>query len=143
MQLRIDPLRGFRFLVEIDALTVGGFSKVKGLTREVRLETYREGGVNDYEHKLMTQVGYGAVTLERGLALPELWIWAQDAADGEATRRTVRILLMNETGIPTWAWQLDSALPAKWSVSDLDAASSQTTIESLEIAHHGLRRATA
>ena len=27
----------------------------------------------------------------------------------------------------------------QWSVSDLDAASSQVTIESVEFAHHGLR----
>ena len=26
-----DPLRGFRFLLEIDGITSGGFSRVKGL----------------------------------------------------------------------------------------------------------------
>jgi phage tail-like protein len=135
----LDPLRGFRFLVEIDAVTAGGFSKVKGVQREVRHESYREGGVNDYEHKLMTQVGYGPVTLERGLALPELWAWAQNTADGDAVRRTVRILLLNEAGIMAWAWRLEAALPVKWSITDLDAASSQTVMESLEFAHHGLR----
>jgi hypothetical protein len=27
---RIDPLRGFRFLLEIDDITSGGFARVKG-----------------------------------------------------------------------------------------------------------------
>ena len=66
---RQDPLRGFRFLLEIDGITSGGFTRVKGLSREVKYESYREGGVNEYEHKLVTQVIYPVVVLERGLAL--------------------------------------------------------------------------
>src|SRR4051812_24637138 len=80
---RQDPLRGFRFLLEIEGISSGGFMRVKGLSREVRHESYREGGVNDYEHKLVTQVTYPAVVLERGLALDDLWRWALDAADGQ------------------------------------------------------------
>lgn len=140
---RLDPLRGFRFLVEIDGLVSAGFARVKGVQREIKHESYREGGVNDYEHKLFTQVSYPSVVLERGLALGDLWKWAQAAADGEITRKNVRIILANETRIPIWAWQLDWAMPVKWACSDLDAASSQVAIESLELAHHGLRRAAA
>jgi phage tail-like protein len=139
---RQDPLRGFRFLVEIEGLTSGGFARVKGLQREIKYESYREGGVNDYEHKLFTQATYPAVILERGLALEDLWKWAQAAADGDIQRKNVRIRLENEAGEKVWAWQLDWAMPVKWACSDLDAASSQVAIESLEIAHHGLRRAT-
>ena len=80
---RQDPLRGFRFLVEIDGIASGGFVRVKGLSREVKHESYREGGVNEYEHKLLTQVSYPVVVLERGLALDDLWKWALAAADGD------------------------------------------------------------
>ena len=38
---RVDPLRGFRFLVEIDGVVHGAFMRVKGLSREVKLETRR------------------------------------------------------------------------------------------------------
>jgi phage tail-like protein len=48
---RQDPLRGFRYLVEIEGIVSGVFLRVKGLSREVRTEPYREGGVNEYEHK--------------------------------------------------------------------------------------------
>jgi phage tail-like protein len=41
-----------------------------------------------------------------------------------------------------WAWQVEYALPVKWAASDLDALSSQVVMESLELAHHGLRKAT-
>jgi len=139
--MRLDPLRGFRFLVEIDGITSGGFTRVKGLSREVKHESYREGGVNDYEHKLITQVSYPVIVLERGLALDDLWKWAMAVADGEVQRKTIRILLQNEAGEKMFAWQIEYALPVKWAASDLDAQASQVVMESLELAHHGLRKA--
>jgi phage tail-like protein len=139
---RQDPLRGFRFLLEIEGIASGGFTRVKGLSREVKYESYREGGVNEYEHKLVTQVLYPVVVLERGLALDDLWKWALAVADGEVKRKTVWIRLQNEAGERLWAWQIEYALPVKWAASDLDAQSSQVVMESLELAHHGLRKAT-
>ena len=139
---RQDPLRGFRFLLEIEGITSGGFTRVKGLSREVKHESYREGGVNEYEHKLLTQVSYPVVILERGLVLDDLFTWAQRAADGDVERKTIRLRLQNEAGEKVWAWQIEHALPVKWAVSDLDAQSSAVVMESLELAHHGLRRAT-
>jgi phage tail-like protein len=138
---RLDPLRGFRFLLEIEGIASGGFTRIKGLSRDVKHESYREGGVNDYEHKLVTQVTYPVVVLERGLALEDLWQWALDTADGDVQRKTIRLRLQDEGGEKQWAWQIEYALPVKWSVSDLDANSSQVVMESLELAHHGLRRA--
>jgi phage tail-like protein len=140
--VRQDPLRGFRYLVEMDGLVSGAFLRVKGLSREVRHESYREGGVNEYEHKLLTQVTYPVVMFERGLALDDLWKWALAAADGDVTRRTIRVRLQDEEGGRAWAWQIENALPVKWSSSDLDANSSQVVMETLELAHHGLRKAT-
>ena len=139
---RQDPLRGFRFLLEIDAIASGGFTRVKGLARELRHESYREGGVNEYEHKLITQVSYPVLVLERGLALDDLWNWAQEAADGNIIRKTIRIRLQDEANEKAWAWQIESAIPVKWTASDLDAQTSPVVMESLELAHHGVRKAT-
>ena len=139
---RQDPLRGFRFLLEIDEIASGGFTRVKGLSREVKQESYREGGVNDYEHKLVTQVTYPVVVLERGLALDDLWKWALAVAEGDVQRKTIFIRLQSEANEKLWAWQVEYALPVKWAASDLDAQSSQVVMESLELAHHGLRKAT-
>ena len=139
---RKDPLRGFRYLVEMDGLTSGGFLRVKGLSREIKHESYREGGNVEYEHKLVTQVSYPVVVLERGLAFEDLWTWALDAADGNVKRRTLWIRLQDEANDKAWAWQVENAIPVKWSCSDLDANSSNVLMESLELAHHGLRKAT-
>ncbi len=139
---RQDPLRGFRYLVEIAGIVSGAFLRVKGLSREVRIESYREGGVNEYEHKLLTQVTYPVVVFERGLALDDLWKWAQAAADGDVTRRNIRVRLQDEGDHRAWGWQIEQALPVKWSSSDLDANASQVIMETLELAHHGLRKAS-
>ncbi|NOT63602.1 MAG: phage tail protein [Acidobacteria bacterium] len=138
---RHDPLRGFRFLLEIDGITSAGFTRVKGIVREVKYESYREGGVIEYEHKLITQVSYPVVVLERGLAMDDLWKWALDTADGEIKRKTIRIRLQNEANERQWAWQIEHALPVKWAASDMDAQTSPVVMESLELAHHGLRKA--
>jgi len=114
---------------------------VKGISRDVKHESYREGGVNEYEHKLITQVGYPVLVLERGLALDDLWKWAQAAADGEVVRKTVRIRLQNEAGERAWSWEIANAIPVKWTASDLDGQSNSVVMESLELAHHGLRKA--
>jgi phage tail-like protein len=139
---RQDPLRGFRFLLEIEGITSGGFTRVKGLSREVKYESYREGGCVEYEHKLVTQVSFPVLVLERGLALDDLWKWAQAVADGDVERKTIRIRLQDEAGDKAWAWQVEYALPVKWTATDLDAQTSPVIMESLELAHHGLRKAT-
>lgn len=108
----------------------------------MKYESYREGGVNDYEHKLITQVSYPELVFERGLALDDLWSWALATAEGFAQRKTIRIRLQNESGEVQWAWQVEHAMPVKWSLSDLDAQVSNVVMESITFAHHGLLRAT-
>lgn len=137
---REDPLRGFRYAVEIDDIVVAGFTKVKTLAREVKTESYHEGGVNTHEHKLVTMVTYGNLVLERGLVSDALWRWALDVSNGEVKRRTINIVLRDEAGADKWTWIVDDAFPVKWSASDLDGATSQVVMESVEFAHHGLRK---
>ena len=70
-------------MVLVDQIQKGGFTKVRGLQRETRVESFREGGVNDYEHKLVTLTSYPNLVLERGLADPYLWHWHQAVVEGE------------------------------------------------------------
>ncbi len=137
---RRDPYNGFRYLIEIESLRVGGFSRVKGLARETKFEAYREGGVNDFEHKLVSLTSYGNLILERGLISSEIWDWHQEVVNGSIKRRKISITLRDEHNTEVWQWHVDGAFPVKWSISDLDAASSQIVIESIEFAHHGLRK---
>jgi phage tail-like protein len=137
---RRDPYSGFRFLVEIDGLLQGGFTKVRGLQRETKVDSIREGGVNDFERKLVNLTTYPPLVLERGLAAPAVWEWHQKVVEGRVERRTVRITLRDEKGKDVWGWTVQGAFPSKWSVSDFDANSGQVAAETLELVHHGLLR---
>ena len=68
-----DPYGGFRFRVEISGLQVGGFNELSGIEREVQIEDFREGGVNDHTHKLATVTKYQNLTLKRGIASQNFW----------------------------------------------------------------------
>ena len=136
-----DPYHGFRYVVELESLTVGGFSRVKGLVRDTKFEAYREGGVNNFEHKLATLTTFGNLILERGLMSAELWDWHDGVVNGSVKRRKITIALRDETQAEVWRWHADGAFPVKWSVTDFDAANSQVVVESVEFAHHGLRKA--
>src|ERR687888_491951 len=100
---RVDPFHTFRFRIEIDQVQHGAFARVKGLVREMKVESRREGGVNDFEHKLRTGTTYPNLLLERGLADDYLWKWHEEVVEGErVTRRTITITLNNEAGDEVW-----------------------------------------
>jgi phage tail-like protein len=138
---RSDPFRTFRFRVEFDQVQHGGFSRVKGIVRETKFESYREGGLNDHEHKLSSTTVYGNLTLERGLIDPFLWDWHQDVIDARVRRRTLTLVLQDEAGADQFRWVIEGAYPVKWAVSDFEAASTTLLVESVELVHHGIRRA--
>jgi phage tail-like protein len=136
-----DPYGGFRFRVEILGLQVGGFTEVSGLDREVTLEDFREGGVNDHTHKLATVTKYQNLTLKRGIAdALELWQWQQDVVNGKIERRQVTIVLIDVSGRDTWRWVVEKAYPVKWSGASLNAKTNEVFVETVEFAHHGIRR---
>lgn len=144
---RDDPYVGYRFLVEVDGLIVGGFSEVSGLEVSVDTEDYAEGGVNAYTHTLPTRYEHENLVLERGLTdATELWEWFRLATNdpprpADATpRRTVRILLQDATGAESWGWQCRDALPVAYTGPELSAADDAVAMESLELAHRGLTR---
>jgi phage tail-like protein len=137
---RPDPFRLFRFVVEIDGTEAGGFQTIGGIERQTKVEPYREGGVNDYEHQLAVGTTYPALVLKRGLADVSLWDWHQDVIAGTIRRRTVSVLLLDDSGDEAWRWICARAYPAKWTGAELDAMSAAVATESVELVHHGITR---
>lgn len=139
---RVDPYLGFSFLVEIQGLIVGGFSEVSGLQAETEFEEIREGSVNDHLHKLPKITKYPNLALKRGVTDSEtLWMWHQDVSRGKVERRSVFIVLLDEEGMEKWRWAFIDAYPVKWTGPDLKADGNAVALESLELAHNGIRKA--
>jgi phage tail-like protein len=136
-----DPFKVFRFVVEINGTLVGGFSEVTGFERRTEVDDYREGGVNDYVHKIAKETRYPNLTLKRGITdLTNLWQWHQQVINGQIERKTVSVILLDSLGLERWRWIFSDAYPVKWNGSDMNANSSTVSVESIELAHHGMTK---
>jgi phage tail-like protein len=137
---RRDPYLAFAFLVEIDGLAVAGFSDVTGLNAELEFQDYREGGVNDFIHRLPGPVRHPAnLMLRRGVTdVTDLWDWWRDAAAGRIRRRNASVLLLGPDRGVVRRWDVVGAYPVRWSGPELRAGTSAVAVEALELAHRGL-----
>jgi phage tail-like protein len=136
-----DPYMVFRFLVEIAGLRVGGFSEVTGLEVRTEVDEYREGGLNDYVHKLAKETRYLNLTLKRGITdATEIWDWHQQIVNGDIRRRAITVVLLDSLKREKWRWNFRDAYPVKWNGTDLNATSTVVAVESIEFAHHGMTK---
>jgi phage tail-like protein len=139
---RTDPYLNCSFLVEIRGLVVAGFSEVSGLQADTQTEDYREGGVNDFVHKLPKETTYNNITLKRGITDSDvLWKWHQDVVSGKVERKSVYLVLLDSERNEKWRWNLVDAYPVKWVGPDFKADSSAVALESLELVHNGIQKA--
>jgi phage tail-like protein len=135
-----DPYLAFNFVVEVDGVLSGGFSEVTGLGVQVDTTDYREGGVNEYVHKIAGPASYPSnLVLRRGLTDSQLlWRWHEAAREGLILRTPAVIMLLDSERNPAWLWVFRDAYPVRWTGPELRAASATVAIETLEIAHRGL-----
>jgi phage tail-like protein len=137
-----DPYLSFKFRVELGSIFIGGFSEVSGLQVEIETEDYREGGMNEYIHKLAGPARYPSnLILKHGLLdADQLWEWQQEIVQGAVNRQTTSIILMNSAGQPQWRWNFRDAYPVRWSGPDLRAGSAEVALETLELVHRGMTK---
>lgn len=144
---RVDPAVAFRFHVELEGIIVGSFTECTGLTLEREVETYVEGGVNDFVHILpgRSQGPKGRVTLKRGITASQaLWRWYQEGLrSNELAPVNMSILLTDGEGAVVRRWDLPQALPLKWVGPDFNTAGDQIALETLEVGFGGAGTSTA
>ena len=131
------------FRIEVKNLIVGGFSECTGLQVETEVEEHREGGLNEYSHKLPKGSKYGTITLKRGFVnSDELWTWNQNVVDGVSNqRKDISIILTDRQGRDICRWNVSKALPVKWNSSEFKADANAVLVETLELVHHGFAKA--
>jgi phage tail-like protein len=136
---RNDPYLAFNFLVEINGLSVGGFSEVTGLQVEMEVQDYREGGQNTFVHKLAGPVRYPSnLMLKRGMAdIDLLWGWYQAVLLGFVARQNISVILRDSEGDEQRRWFFVKAYPVRWNGPALRADTANVAVETLELAHQG------
>ena len=118
------------------------FQEVNGLSAEVVTEELREGGVNDYVHRLPTGVKHGNLVLKRGYVNnSKVGQWCRSALENfEFNPVDVNVILLDENHQHLVKWTFTRAYPLKWSISDFNAQQNTLAIESLELAYAKFRK---
>jgi phage tail-like protein len=141
---RNDPYGAFNFTVEIDGVTVAGFSEVSGLTSETDVVEYRTGKEDITVHKLPGLKKFTNIVLKRGFtATDDLWLWRKAVMDGRTERQTGTIVLRNEARDEAIKWTFREGWPSKWEGPAFNAKTSEVAIETLEIACEALEMVLA
>lgn len=130
----VDPLQKFKFRLTVPGLPSGiGFQKVSGLTHEVGVTEYDEGGFN-YTHKLPGRQKVGEVTAERGsYADNSFQNLLKQTLTNPSMRNTVIFEQLDRFGEAVRTYKLAEAWVSKWESSDSDAGSDDVAIEKLTI----------
>ncbi len=137
----LDPFVNFNFLVESGGIIAAGFSEVTGMNGEVQAVEYREGrDPNSNTRKLPGLSKYGNVTFKKGVVIEQdFFKWFKSGVDGDVIRMDISILLLDEQRQEKVRYNLTSAWPVKFMAPDLKAAANEIAVQSLELAHEGLR----
>ena len=124
---RDNPYGAFNFIVALgdgtESETVGGFSDVSGLGREVNYSEYRNGNESfNTVRKIANTYKSDDITLKRGLVGSlTLFEWLKAAGDGEHDPRLVTITMLDEARNTVMSWELRNAQPKKWTGPTLAA----------------------
>lgn len=135
------PLPKFQFMVKWDGDEVA-FQEVSGLDVEAQPIEYRAGNSKAWSVTKMPGLKkYGNVTMKKGVFKSDnkFFAWFDEIKMNTITRKTVSIMLLDETGKETMVWTLTNAWPTKITGTDLKAEGNEVAVESIEIAHEGLK----
>lgn len=124
----------FRFVVSIDGQGQAAFTECTLPVVEVEIERLKEGGNNIFIHQLPGQRKPANVSLKNGVGKSELMDWYLEIMEGNITRKTVTITLLNSEKQPVMVWNINDAFPSKWSGPRLESGSKTLAIQTLELA---------
>jgi phage tail-like protein len=144
---RIQPLPVFCFHVTLNLkggdTGVAFFRNVGGLKYETEVVPVREGGVNDTTWQLVGATKWSNLILKQGytgdsalLKWREAWLQREDT---KKRIETGTIVQLDGNLREKAKWTFYRGWPMKWELSELDATKSELAIETLEIAHEGLK----
>lgn len=140
---RTDPLRNFRFRLEIDGINEASFSEVAIGETTSDVIDYRDGTDPSHVRKLSGLTKYGNITLKWGVTdstLLEEWQDAIVNGQIQTNRKTVTIVVIDEANNDRARFLVSEAWPSKYQVSGLNAKGNEVLVETLELVNEGVDR---
>lgn len=135
------PLVKFSFQVKWDDAEFI-FQEVSGLSSETQVIEYRGGNSKVYSTVKMPGIQkFSNVTLKKGIFKGDKNLWDKYGLIKMNTypRATITISLLDEANAVAMSWTLTNAFPVKITVTDMKSDGNEIAVESMELAHEGLK----
>ncbi|KUL27650.1 phage tail protein [Chlorobium limicola] len=136
------PIPRFQFQVDWGGSKMS-FTEVTGLVIEREKIEYRHSDSKDFSKISMPGlIKNNNITLKRGKFESDFDFnnWMEEVANERVEkRRDVTIRLMNEKHEPVAAWTAVRCFPVKITAPDLKSDANEIAVESIELAHEGLK----
>ncbi|MFI6978907.1 phage tail protein [Embleya sp. NPDC050154] len=128
------------FKLAIGGNDLGAFHTCSGLGAEVEMEQYAEGGNNGFAWQLPGRITWSNITLTRPVTTDTTKIarWLSEIIQRVEPKDGEIVALKPDLG-RIISWQVLGIVPVRWQGPSFDPANSQAAVETLEIAHEGLR----
>lgn len=126
---------GYHFIVFLDT-TAMGFKKVSGVSREIEVEEYREGGLNTRVHVFPKACATGrTLHLEKGIysgvSHPFYIV-------GEKLKGSMTLIVMGSSGLPQKSYVFTGLIVKKWEVGDMEADQNSLLIDRFELSYEDM-----
>ena len=137
-----DSIRNFRFKVGCNGVENGGFNEVAGFDLSIDVVEYREGELPIQSDKLLGDQKHGNITLKAGIVDETLYSWISECVKGNVAKQIFILNAYGETDSDTViaSWSIQNAWPVKYTAPDFNSVGNDVAVESLEIAHEGIKR---
>jgi phage tail-like protein len=136
------PIPRFHFQVDWGGAKIS-FTEVTGLVMEREKIEYRHSDSKDFNKIAMPGMAKNSnITLKRGKFEGDFDYntWLEDVANERVNgRRDLIIRLLNEKHVPVAAWAAARCFPVKVTAPDLKSDANEIAVESIEVAHEGLK----
>ena len=137
---RNDPLRNFRFRLEIDGITQAGFSEASGFDVSIDAIDYREGNEPTHVRKLPQLLKYRQRNPQVGNPDSNRSVNAiADRPIGKSNELACRNRRQRSSNDKA-RFEITEAWPMKYDPMDLNAKGNDVWIETLEFVNEGVKR---
>lgn len=141
----VYPFTAFNFAVELNVepispqLCRAAFSECDGLEMTMEVKTIKEGGNNGAQIRLPGLVGYGTLTLKRGLTASfDLWDWFAAVVRNPNLRGDGEVVLLAPDRAERARFVVRRCLPLKLKAPPLNAKDGMVAIEEFQLAYESL-----
>lgn len=135
----VEVHSGFRFTVKINGINQAAFTECTLPSLQVETLEVKEGGQNEFVHRLPVRVKPGTLKLHHGITRGlELLSWYQLVLQGKMTQATrqVTVIMYDATLKEVAQWHFHDAYPISWKGPTLKTDQSALAIEELELVYN-------